>query len=51
VKTRTAVAKGKIADITNLLANTTVVPPKLTGETIISNVCGTGVDIVATADF
>lgn len=51
VKTRTAIPKGKIAEITNLLANTTVVPPKRTGETIIPNVCGTGVDIVATADF
>jgi CxxC motif-containing protein len=51
VKTRTAVPKGKIADITNLLANTTVVPPKCTGDVIIPNVCDTGVDIVATADF
>jgi CxxC motif-containing protein len=51
VKTRAAIPKGKIAEVTNLLANTTVVPPKRTGDTIIPNVCGTGVDIVATADF
>lgn len=51
VKTRTAIPKGKIAEVTNLLANTTVVPPKRTGDTILSDVCGTGVDVVATADF
>jgi CxxC motif-containing protein len=51
VKTRTAVAKGKISDVTNLLANTTVLPPKRIGEVIIENVCGTGVDIVATANY
>lgn len=51
VKTRTAIPKGKIAEVTNLLANTTVVPPKRTGDTIIPDVCGTGVDVVATADF
>ena len=51
VKTRTAVPKRQIADITNLLANTTVIPPKRIGDVILSDVCGTGVDIVATADF
>ena len=51
VKTRSAIPKGKIAEITNLLANTTVVPPKRMGDTIIPNVCGTGVDVVATADL
>jgi CxxC motif-containing protein len=51
VKTRTAIPKGKIADITNLLANTTVVSPKCTGDVIIPDVCGTGVDVVATADL
>ena len=51
VKTRTAIPKGKIADITNLLANTTVVSPKCTGDIIIPDVCGTGVDVVATADL
>ena len=51
VKTRTAIPKGKIAEITNLLANTTVVSPKSTGDIIIPDVCGTGVDVVATADF
>ena len=51
VKTRTAIPKGKIADVTNLLANTTVVSPKCTGDIIIPDVCGTGVDVVATADL
>ncbi len=51
VKTRTAIAKGKISEITNLLANTTVLPPKKIGDVIIENVCGTGVDIVATANY
>ena len=51
VKTRTAIPKGKISDITNLLANTTVVLPKCTGDVIIPDVCGTGVDVVATADL
>ena len=50
VKTRTAIPKDKIADITNLLANTTVLPPKRIGDVIVENVCGTGVDIVATAN-
>ena len=51
VKTRTAIAKGKIAEVTNLLANTTVLPPKKIGDVIVENVCGTGVDIVATANY
>ena len=51
VKTRTAVPKGRISDITNLLANTTVIAPKKIGDVIIQDVCGTGIDVVATADF
>ncbi len=51
VKTRRAIPKGRIAEITNLLANTTVIPPKRIGDVIIPDVCGTGVDVVATADF
>lgn len=51
VKTRTPIPKGKIADVTNLLANTTVLPPKRIGDVIVENVCGTGVDIVATANY
>lgn len=51
VKTRQPVPKGKIYEITNLLANTTVLPPKSIGDVIIDNVCATGVDIVATANY
>ena len=51
VKTRTAIPKRLISDVTNLLANTTVIPPKRIGDVILSDVCGTGVDVVATADF
>lgn len=51
VKTRTAVPKGRISDVTNLLANTTVLPPKRIGDVIVENVCGTGIDIVATANY
>jgi CxxC motif-containing protein len=51
VKTRIAIPKGKIAEVTNLLANTTVVSPKCTGDVIIPDVCGTGIDVVATADL
>ena len=51
VKTRTAIPKARIFDVTNLLANTTVISPKRIGDVIIPDVCGTGVDIVATADF
>ena len=51
VKTRTAIPKRLISDVTNLLANTTVIAPKRIGDVIIPDVCGTGVDVVATADF
>lgn len=50
VKTRVAIPKVRISDVTNLLANTTVIPPKRIGDVIIENVCDTGVDIVATAN-
>ena len=49
VKTTVPVPKGKIAEITNLLANTTVLPPKKIGDLVLENVCGTGADVVATA--
>ena len=49
VKTRTAIPKGKIAEVTNLLANTTVLPPKKIGDLVIENACDTGVAVIATA--
>ena len=51
VKTRTAIPKSRISDVTNLLANTTVIAPKRIGDVIIPDVCGIGVDVVATADY
>jgi len=51
VKTRTAIPKSLIFDVTSILANTTVIPPKRIGDVIVPDVCGTGVDVVATADF
>ena len=51
VKTRRAIPKGKISEVTNLLANTTVLPPKRIGDVILEDVCGTGVDVVATANY
>ena len=51
VKTQRAIPKGKIAEVTNLLANTTVLPPKRIGDVILENVCGTGVAVVATANY
>ena len=51
VKTRTAISKSRVFDVTNLLANTTVIPPRRIGDVVIPDVCGTGVDIVATADY
>ena len=51
VKTRRAIPKGKIAEVTNLLANTTVLPPKKIGDVILEDACGTGVAVVATANY
>jgi CxxC motif-containing protein len=51
VKTKRAVPKAKVYEITNLLANTTVLPPKRIGDVIAADVCGTGIDIVATANY
>jgi len=51
VKTRTPIPKGRIADVTNLLANTTVVPPRRIGDVVVHDACGTGVDIVVTANY
>jgi CxxC motif-containing protein len=50
VKTRVAIPKGKIAQVTNLLANTTVLAPKVIGDVVISDVCETGVDVIVTAN-
>ena len=48
VKTRTPIPKAKIFDCMKELAATKVVAPVKMGEVVCPNVCGTGVDIIAT---
>ena len=48
VKTRTPIPKAKIFDCMKELATTKVVAPVKMGEVVCPNVCGTGVDIIAT---
>ncbi len=49
VKTKTAVPKGRIADVLAALASMEVEPPVALGDVVIADVCGTGVPVVATA--
>ena len=48
VKTQHAIPKGKIMDCMRSLKGITVAAPVLTGDMIVENVCGTGINIVAT---
>ncbi len=48
VKTKEDVPKGKIFECVEALKNVTVKAPVHIGDVIVSNVAGTGVDIVAT---
>lgn len=50
VKTAQDIPKEKMLDIMNCLADITVAAPVHTGDVILSDVAGTGVDIVATKD-
>ncbi|MBO6215178.1 MAG: DUF1667 domain-containing protein [Lachnospiraceae bacterium] len=47
-KTRSDIPKGKIFDITKALTDVEVNAPIAIGDVIVSNICDTGVDIVAT---
>ena len=51
VKTKTPVPKGKIRDVLFVLHQTTVQLPVAIGDTIVPDVAGTGVDLVATANM
>ena len=51
VKTRVAVPKEKIDAVLYALHQTTVQLPVKIGEVIVSDVAGTGVDVVATANM
>lgn len=48
VKTKVEIPKGKIQEVMAAINQVTVQAPIQTGDIIIANVCGTGVDIVAT---
>ena len=48
VKTATDVPKDKIFDVMAALANVRVTAPVAIGDVVLANVCGTGVDVVAT---
>lgn len=48
VKTAEDIPKGKIFDCMEALKKITVTAPVQIGEVIIKNVCGTGVDVIAT---
>jgi CxxC motif-containing protein len=51
VKTKEPVPKSVVLKITEFLGTVTVMPPKRIGDVIVPDVCGTGVDIVATANI
>ena len=48
VKTETAIPKGKIADCLRGLKGVELKAPVRIGDVVVKNVCGTGVDIIAT---
>ncbi len=48
VKTASPVPKSMIGDVMEKLRSTEVAAPVGIGDTVVSNVCGTGVDIIAT---
>lgn len=50
VKTATDIPKGKIFECMEEIKKTKVDAPVAIGDVIIKNVCGTGVDIIATKD-
>ena len=48
VKTRSPIPKKEIADCMKELANTKLTAPIKAGDVVVANVCGTGVDVIAT---
>lgn len=50
-KTASDIPKGKIFDITKALTDIEVAAPVKIGDVILKDVCGTGVDIVATKNI
>ena len=51
VKTKTTIPKGKIDAVLFALHQTTVQLPVKIGDVVVPDVAGTGVDIVATANY
>lgn len=51
VKTAAPVPKDALACIMQELSGVTLKPPVLRGQAVLSDVCGTGVDIIATRDM
>ena len=50
VKTASDIPKGKMFDIVNALKGVRVKSPVHIGDVIVKNICGTGVDIIATRE-
>lgn len=48
LKTRTPIPKKRIADCMRAVMEKPFQPPIATGDVLIPNVCGTGVDVIAT---
>ncbi|MBE5803411.1 MAG: DUF1667 domain-containing protein [Clostridiales bacterium] len=48
VKTRTPIPKDRISACMKALADVVIAAPVRTGEVVLADVCGTGVDIIAT---
>lgn len=48
VKTAQAIPKSSVAECVALLAKTVVKAPVKAGETVIENVCGSGINVIAT---
>lgn len=51
VRSRQAVPKERLDDISREVARLTVPAPVAIGQVIVADVCGTGIDIVATRDL
>jgi len=51
VKTRTAIPKGKIFECMRELDKVMVEAPIHIGDVVVSNICDTGIDIIATKDI
>ncbi len=51
VRTRTPILRDKLFDVMNAIRATTVTLPVKQHDVVISDVCGTGVDVIASRDM